>query len=73
MGALHLEVVIQRLLSQYGVTCHAGPKLVAFKERPLEEVALEHTMQRPIANVMQVLPVLLVCSAGSADSSSGRT
>jgi elongation factor G len=41
MGELHLEVVINRIKSKYGLECHIGPPLIAFRQRLKKAVDID--------------------------------
>ncbi|KAK2190371.1 hypothetical protein NP493_82g01026 [Ridgeia piscesae] len=59
MGELHLEVIQDRLLKEYGLEVDLGHLQIAYKESILESVTEKHTLDKTIADQRHLVTIVL--------------
>jgi len=62
MGELHLEVLVDRLIREFGVEAHVGNPQVAYRETVSEEAVVEYTVDRSLGESVQFASVKVACS-----------
>ncbi len=61
MGELHLEILVDRMIREFGVAADVGNPQVAFRETILESKKAEHTVDRSLGDSVQFASVELRC------------
>ncbi|XP_014666252.1 PREDICTED: ribosome-releasing factor 2, mitochondrial-like [Priapulus caudatus] len=61
MGELHLDIIIDRIKTEYKVDCDLGPLQVAYRETVLTDVTKTLTLDRTLGNVRHQVSLTLSC------------
>jgi len=71
MGELHLEIILDRLKTQYKVDTDMGKLQVAYRESPGNECSIEQTFERKLSDKTHSLSLSLqlIINEGSGESS----
>lgn len=59
MGELHLEIIRDRILKEYKIDADLGPLQIAYKEAPLTQQKLLHTMETKVGNSKHSVTITL--------------
>jgi elongation factor G len=64
MGELHLEIIVERLIREFGVGCNVGTPQVSYREAITEKVTVEGLCDRTAGNKSQFARVVLEFTPG---------
>lgn len=66
MGELHLEIIKDRLLTEYKIDADLGPLQIVYKEKPLVSVKETHILRNMIASTELQVSITLGLKVGSS-------
>jgi len=61
MGELHLEILVDRLIREFGVEAHVGKPQVAYRETITNKATSEYTLDRTLGENVQYAKVKIEC------------
>lgn len=68
MGELHLDIIKDRIKKEYKIDAELGPLQIAYRETPLQQTKVNHTMETKVGNTKHLVSVALSIIPSNQDT-----